>query len=126
MPANFKKSSVVTGLKKVTFHPNPKEGQCQRMFKLSHNCTHFMLARKCSKSFNLGFNSNLAKNLQMFKLDLEKAEEPEIKFPASTGSQKKQENYRKTSASLTMLKPLTVWIIANCGKFLKRWKYQTT
>ena len=44
----------------------------------------------------------------MFKLDLEKTEEPEIKLPTSTGSQKKQENSRKTStsASLTMLKPL--------------------
>ena len=46
----------------------------------------------------------------MFKLDLEKAEEPEIKLPTSAGSLKKQENSRKTStsASLTMLKPLTV------------------
>ena len=128
MPANFKKSSVVTGLKKVTFHPNPKEGQCQRMFKLSHNCTHFMLARKCSKSFNLGFNSNLAKNLQMFKLDLEKAKEPEIKLPASVESSKKQENSRKTSTSalLTTPKPLIVWIMTNWEKSLKRWESQTT
>ena len=49
-------------------------------------------------------------NFQMFKLDLEKVEEPEIKLPTSTGPEKKQENSRKTftSASLTMLKPLTV------------------
>ena len=55
-------------------------------------------------------------NFQMFKLVLEKAEEPEIKLPASTGSWKKQENYRKTSISalLTMPKPLTVWIAINC------------
>ena len=48
----------------------------------------------------------------MFKLDLEKAEEPEIKLPTSVGSYKKQENSRKTSTSnsLTMLNPLTVWI----------------
>ena len=48
----------------------------------------------------------------MYKLDLEKAEEPEIKLPISTGSERKQGNSRKTStfASLTMLKPLTVWI----------------
>ena len=62
----------------------------------------------------------------MYKLDLEKAEEPEIKLPTLIGSQKKQENSRKTSASLTMLKPLTVCIIANCGKFFKRWEYTTT
>ena len=51
----------------------------------------------------------------MFKLDLEKAEEPEIKLPTSIGSYKYQENFGKTStsASLTVLKPLTVWITAN-------------
>ena len=51
----------------------------------------------------------------MYKLDLEKAGEPEIKLPTSIGSQKRQENSRKTftSASLTMLKPLTVWITTN-------------
>ena len=63
----------------------------------------------------------------MFKLDLEKAEEPEIKLWTSVGSSKKQESSRKTStsASLTMPKPLTVWITINCGKFWKRWEYQT-
>ena len=51
----------------------------------------------------------------MFKLVLEKAEEPEIKLPTSTGSSKKQESSRKTSISafLTMPKPLTVWITIN-------------
>ena len=51
----------------------------------------------------------------MFKLVLEKAEEPEIELPISAGSSKKQESSRKTSASalLTMSKPLTVWITTN-------------
>ena len=64
----------------------------------------------------------------MFKLDLEKAEEPEIKLPTSDESSKKQESSRKTSISalLTMPKPLTVWITTNCGKFWKRWEHQTT
>ena len=59
-------------------------------------------------------------NFQMFKLILEKAEEPEIKLSTSTGSSKKQENFRKTSISalLTMPKPLTVWITIN-WKILK-------
>ena len=67
-------------------------------------------------------------NFQMLKLDLEKAEEPDIKSPTSIGSLKKQESSRKTSISalLTTPKPLTVWITINCGKFLKRWEYQTT
>ena len=56
----------------------------------------------------------------MFKLDLEKGEEPEIKLPTSVGSWKKQESSRKTSISalLTMAKPLTVWITIN-WKILK-------
>ena len=64
----------------------------------------------------------------MFKLDLEKAEEPEMKLPTFAGSKKKQESSRNISifALLTTPKPLTVWIITNCGKFLKQWKYQTT
>ena len=64
----------------------------------------------------------------MFKVDLEKAEETEIKLPTSAGSSKKQESYRKTStfALLTMPQPSTVWITINYGKSLKRWEYQTT
>ena len=52
----------------------------------------------------------------------------EIKLPTSAGSSKKQESSRKTSISalLTIPKPLTVWITINCGKFWKRWEYQTT
>ena len=67
-------------------------------------------------------------NFQMFKLVLEKAEEPEIKLLTSTASAKEQESSRKTSISalLTMPKTLNVWITINCGKFWKRWEYQTT
>ena len=61
-------------------------------------------------------------------LVLEKAEELEINLPTSAGSSKKQESSRKTSISalLTIPKPLTVWVTINCGKFWKRWEYQTT
>ena len=63
----------------------------------------------------------------MFKLDLENAEEPEIKLPTSIGSLKNQETSRKTSTFvlLTIPKPLTESITTNCGKFFKRWEYQT-
>ena len=54
----------------------------------------------------------------MFKLDFKKAEEPEIKLPTPKKA--------STSASLTTLKPLTVWITTNCGKFFKRREHQTT
>ena len=60
----------------------------------------------------------------MFKLALEKAEEPEIKLPTSVASSKKRESSRKTSISalLTMPKSLTVWITTNCETFFKRWE----
>ena len=64
----------------------------------------------------------------MFKLDLRKADEPDIKLPMSAGSLKKQqENSIKisTSASLTTIETLTVWITTNCGNFFKRWEYWT-
>ena len=62
----------------------------------------------------------------MFKLDLEKAKEPEIKLPTFIGSYRKQGNKKKsTSASLTTLKLLTAWITKN-GKISKRGEYQTT
>ena len=61
------------------------------------------------------------KNFQIYKLDLEKTEKPEIKLPTYFGSSKKQESSRKTSISalLTMPKPLTVWITTN-WKILKQ------
>ena len=101
----------------------PKNVQTTAQFHLSH-----MLAKQCSKFSKPGFNSTWTMNFQIFKLDLDKAEKPEIKLPTSTWSWKKQESSRKTSVSalLTMPKPLTVWITTNCGKFFKRWEYQAT
>ena len=120
MLANLEPSAVATGLEKVSFHSNPKERQCQRMFKY---CTIALISHASKVMFKIlqaRLQQYLNHDFQMFKLDLEKAEEPEIKLPTSIGSQKKQENSRKisTSALLTTLKPLTVWITANCGKFL--------
>ena len=101
----------------------PKNAQTTTQSHSSHTLVNWCL--KFSKS---GFDNMWTINLQMFKLVLEKAEEPEIKFPTSDGSSKKQESSRKTSISalLTMPTSLTVWITRNCGKFWKRWEYQTT
>ena len=87
-----------------------------------------MLVKYCPKFSKLGVNNTWTEIFQMFTLDLEKAEEPEIKLPTSAESSKNQENSRKTStfASLTMLKPLMAWITTNCGKFWKRLEYQMT
>ena len=81
MLANLETSAVATGLEKVSFHSNPKERQCQKMLK--KNCTVSLIlhaSKVCSKFSKLDFNSTWTKNCQMFKLDLEKAEESEIKL----------------------------------------------
>ena len=110
--SKFGKLSSGHRVEKVSFHSNPKERQCKRIYKLPHNYTH-LISRQ-------GFSSMWIENFQMFKLDLEKAEEPEIKLPPSVGASKKQESSRKISASalLTTPKPLTMWITTNC-KILK-------
>ena len=101
----------------------PKNAQTTTQLHSSH-----MLVKQCSKFSKPGFSNTWIVNFLMFKLVLEKAEEPEIKLPTSAESWKKQESSRKTSTSalLTMPKPLNVWITRNCGKFWKRWEYQTT
>ena len=101
----------------------PKNVQTMAQLHASHT-----LVKWCSKFSKPGFSNTWTMNFQMFKLALEKTEEPEIKLPTPVGSSKKQESSRKTSTSalLTMPKPLTVWITINCGKFWKRWAYQTT
>ena len=124
MPANLQNSAVAAGLENVSFHSNPKERQCQRMLKLLHNWASKVMLNILQARLQQYVNQDFL----MFKLNLEKAEEPEIKLPTSAGSWKKQESSRKTSISalLAMSQPLTVWITINCGKFLKRWEYQTT
>ena len=128
MHANLENSVVATGLEKVSFHSNPKERQCQECSNYGIIALISHTTQECSKFSKPGFNSTLTMNCQMTTLDLEKAEEPDIKLPTSVRSWKKQESSRKTSISalLTMPKPLTVWITINCGKFIKRWEYQTT
>ena len=124
MPANLEYSAVATGLEKVSFHSIPKEWSNYCTLALISHTSKVML-----KFFKPGFNNTWTMNFHMFKLDLEKAEEPEIKLPMSSGSSLDHQHWldhqssRKTSISalLTMPKLLTVWITINCGKFFKRW-----
>ena len=114
--------------KRSVFIPIPKKGNAK---ECSNYCT-IALILQASKVMPQILQARLQqyvnRELQMFKLLLEKAEEPEIKLPTSAGSLKKQESSRKTSISalLTMPKPSTLWITINCGKFWKRWEYRTT
>ena len=93
MPENLENSSVATGLEKVSFHSNPKErkempknAQTTAQLPSSH-----MLVKWCLKFSKPGLSNTWTMNFLMFKLVLEKAEEPEIKLPTSTDSLRKQE-----------------------------------
>ena len=127
MPTNLENSAVASGLEKVSFHSNPK-GNAKECSDYSTIALISHASKGMLKILQARLQQYVNHNFQMFKLDLEKAEEPEIKLPTSPGSWKKQESSRKTSTSalLTMPKPLAMWITINCGKFRKRWEYQTT
>ena len=87
MSTNLENSAVATGLEKVSFHSNPKERECQKNVQSTTQlCSFHILVRLYSKSFKLGFSSTRNKNFQMYKLALEKVEDPEIKLPTFVGS----------------------------------------
>ena len=129
MPANLENSAVSTGLEKVSFHSIPKKGN----------------AKECSNYRTIAFISHASKvMLKILQARLQQYvnhELPDVQagFRKSRGTrdqianilwiiEKAREFQKKTStlALLIMPNPLTVWITTNCGKFFKRWEYQTT
>ena len=112
-PQDWKRSVFIP--KKCPKKGNAKEWSNYRTIALISHTSKVML-----KILQARLQQYVNRELLEFKLVLEKAEEPEIKLPASAGSSKKQESSRKTtiSALLTMPKPLTVWITINCRKKL--------
>ena len=114
--------------KRSVFIPIPKKGNAKEYSNYHTIALISHTSKVMLKILQVRLQQYVNHQLQTFKLDLEKAEKPEIKLLTSIGSSKKQENSRKTSTSalFTRPKPLTVWITTNCGKFWKRWEYQTT
>ena len=128
MPANLENSPVTTRLERSVFIPIPKKGN----------------AKECSNYRTIALISQASKiMLKILQPRLQQSvnhEFPDVQagFRKGRGTRdpianvcwivKKQESSRKipTSALLTMPKPLTLWITTNCGKFFKRWEYQTT
>ena len=86
MPANLENSAVATGLEKVSFHSNPKERQCHRMFKLQYNCIIFHAGNEMLKILQARLQQYMNQELPDVQLDLGKAEEPEIKWLTYSGS----------------------------------------
>ena len=129
MPANLENSAVATGLEKSVFITIPKKGN----------------AKECSNYHTIALISHASKvMLKILQPRLQQyvnRELPDVQsgFRKGRGTRDqianilwitvKARGFQKnpsTSALLSMLKTLTVWITTNCGKFLKRWEYQTT
>ena len=121
MSANLENSAVATGLESSVFIPIPKKGNAK---ECSNNCKIALITHASKvmlKILQARLQQYVNRELPDVQLILDKTEEPEIKFPTSAGSSKKQECSRKTSISalLTMTKPLTVWDHKKLWKILK-------
>ena len=114
--------------KRSVFIPIPKKGNTKECSNYHTIALISHASKVMLKILQARLQQYVNRELPDVQLVLEKAEEPDIKLLTSAGSSRKQESSRKTSTSalLTMIKPLTVWITINCGKFWKRWEYQTT
>ena len=123
MPANLENSAVATRLDKISFHFNPKEGQCLGRF--------ITLISHASKVMLKILQTRLQQYVNRELLDVQ----PWFRKGRGTRDQiatirwiiEMQKSSRKTSTSalLAMPKTLIVWITTNCGKFFKRVEYQT-
>ena len=127
MPANLENSAVTTGLEKVVFIPIPKE----RNAKERSDYREIALISHASKVMLKILQARLQQYMNWALPDVQAG------FSKGRGTRDQianihwiiqQRHFRKTSTSvsLTWLKPLTVWITINCGKFWKRWEYQIT
>ena len=126
MPANLENSAMATGLEKVVFIPIPKKSNAKE-------CSNYRTIALISQASEV-----MLKILQAMLQQYVKCEFPDVQAgfrkgrgtrdPTSVRSLKKQESSRKTSTSALLTKPMpsTVWTTTNCGRFLKRWEYQTT
>ena len=124
MSANLENSAAATGQEKVSFHSNPKEGQCK---EYSNYCT-VVLISQASKVMLSWFQQYVKQKLPDVQAKFRKGRGTRDQTANIHWIMEKQGSFRKTtiSASLTILKPLTMWIPTNCGEFLKTWEYQTT
>ena len=128
MPANLENSPVTTGLEKVSFHSNPKESNAKqysnyRTFALISHASKVKL-----KILQARLQQYVNRELPDVQAGFRKGRGNRNQIATTRWIMEKAREFQKISISafLTMLKPLTVWITINCGKFFKRWEYQTT
>ena len=126
MSANLENSAVATGLEKVSFHSNPKGAQCQRMLYYT-----IMLISQASRVMLKILQARLqqyVKEIPYVQAGFRKGRGTRDQIANKCWIIEKLREFptASTFASLTTLKLLNVWITRNCGKFFKRWEYQTT
>ena len=121
MPANLENSAVATGLEMSVFIPIPKKGNAKE-------CANYRTAALISQASKV-----MLKILEARPQQYVNHEHPDVQAGVRKGRGARDNianthwiRKTSTSASLTMLKPLIVWITTNCGKFLERWEYQNT
>ena len=128
--SKFGKLSSGHKTEKVSFISNTKEGQCQRMFTLPNNCTHFthQQGNVQNPSSQALAGCELTTSSGATKVQKRKRNQRSNYQCSSDYEENKETPEKKTliSASLTMLNPLTLCIITNREKLLKKWEYQTT
>ena len=121
MPANLENSAVATGQEKISFHSNPKEGQCQRVFKLLHSCAYFTCqqdyAPHSSSQASIVYELRTSRCISRIQKRQRKMRST-CQHPLDHRKSKGILEKISISVPLTMLKPLTVWITTN-WKILK-------
>ena len=119
MPVNWENLAVATGLEKVSFHSNSKKWQCQRMFKLSHNALISHTSKMMLKILQARLQQYMNHELPDVQAGFRKGRGTRDQIANIRSIIEKAREFQKTSTSalLTMLMPLTVWITINCGKF---------
>ena len=123
--SKFKKLSSDHRTGKSVFIPIPKKGNAK---ECSNYHSIALISHASLKFSKRGLNSTWTVNFQMFKLDLEKGRGIGDQIANICWTTEKARQFQKNSTSAVLItpKPLTVWITTNCGKFFKRWEFQTT
>ena len=127
MPANLENSALATGPEKVSFILIPKKGNAQEWSNYHSIALISHASKVMVKILQARFQQYVSHEIPDVQAGFRKGRGTRDQIANIHWIIKKQESSRKTSTSalLTMPKPLTMWITANCGKFLKRWEYQT-
>ena len=127
MPANLENSAVATGQEKVSFHSNPKERQCQRMLKLAHNWIISHTSKVMLKILQARLWQYVNSELPDDQAGFRKGRGTRDQTTNICWIIEKAREFQKNIyfCFTEYAKALTVWI-TNCGKFWKRWEYQTS